>query len=189
MKNDKNHFTKNATRKDLSCLTVGSPIGELLLAADESALTGVYYAGRKHVPAIHKHWKPDRKHPILIEAAAQLQDYFAGRRAGFDLPLRMTGTAFQKKVWKEIAQIPFGKTVTYGELARRVGSPTAIRAAGASTGRNPVSIIVPCHRVVGKNGSLTGFAGGLERKRHLLKLENAFPCDHGSRRSRLEPIS
>ena len=180
-KTNKNHFVKNAKRKDLSCLTMQSPIGELLLVADESAFTGVYYAGRKHIPAIHKNWKTDWKNPILKEAVAQLKDYFAGKRDEFDLPLRMTGTGFQEKVWKEIARIPFGETLTYSELARRVGSPTAIRAAGASTGRNPMSIIVPCHRVVGKNGSLTGFAGGLERKRHLLKLENALPPNHDGR--------
>jgi methylated-DNA-[protein]-cysteine S-methyltransferase len=150
-----------------------TPIGELLLVADESAITGVYFTGQKHFPAIYKDWKKDANHPVLKKAAAQLKDYFAGKRVEFDLPLRLTGTSFQEKVWKEIARIPFGKTLTYGELAKRVGSPGAVRAAGASTGRNPVGIIVPCHRVVGKDGSLTGYAGGLDRKRHLLQLENS----------------
>jgi methylated-DNA-[protein]-cysteine S-methyltransferase len=154
-----------------------TPIGELLLVADESALTGVYFTGQKHFPAIHKDWKKNENHPVLKKAAAQLKDYFAGKRVEFDLPLRLTGTGFQEKVWKEIARIPFGKTLTYSELAKRVGSPSAIRAAGASTGRNPVGIIVPCHRVVGKDGSLTGYAGGLDRKRHLLKLENVLDLD------------
>lgn len=169
-----NDIVKNAGRKDLSCLKMPSPIGELLLVADESALTGVYFTGRNHIPGTQKYWKTNEQHPILKQAATQLRDYFDGKLTEFDLPLRLTGTSFQERIWKEIATIPFGKTVTYGELAKRVGSPSAIRAVGAGTGRNPVSIIVPCHRVVGKDSSLTGYAGGLERKQHLLKLENAL---------------
>jgi methylated-DNA-[protein]-cysteine S-methyltransferase len=165
--------TANAKRKDLSCLTMNSAVGELLLVADETALTGVYFAGRDHIPANHKHWKTDGKHPVLRQAAIQLKEYFDLKRMEFDLPLRPSGTGFQERVWREIARIPFGKTLTYSELAERAGSPDAVRAAGASTGANPLSIIVPCHRVVGKSGKLTGFAGGLERKEHLLRLEGA----------------
>ena len=172
-KNTENQIT-NAKRKDLSCLTVESPVGELLLVADESALTGVYFAGRDHIPASSKHWKQDGKHPVLKRAVTQLKEYFDRKRTKFDLPLRPSGTDFQERVWREIARIPFGKTLTYGELAERAGSPSAIRAAGASTGANPLSIIVPCHRVMGKSGKLTGFAGGLERKEELLRLEKVL---------------
>lgn len=170
---DKNKTT-NAKRNDLVCLTIDSPVGELLLVADESALTGVYFAGREHIPASHEHWKTDGKHPVLKRAAAQLKEYFAGNRTKFDLPLRPAGTRFQERVWREIVQIAFGETLTYSELAERAGSPNAIRAAGASTGANPLSIIVPCHRVMGKHGKLTGFAGGLERKEKLLRLERVL---------------
>ncbi len=134
---------KNAKRKDLSCLTMESPVGELLLVADETTLTGVYFVGRDHIPASRKHWKTDKKHPVLKRAAVQLKEYFAGKRTEFDLPLRLTGTGFQERVWTEIARVPFGATLTYAELAKCAGSPRAIRAAGASTGANPMSIIVP----------------------------------------------
>ena len=150
-----------------------SPIGELMLIADASALTGVYFVGCDHVPAASSRWTLNAQQPVLQQAAKQLQEYFAGKRESFSLPLRLAGTDFQQKVWREIALIPYGETVTYTDLANRAGAPQAIRAAGTTTGRNPVSIIIPCHRVVGKNGSMHGFAGGLERKRHLLELENS----------------
>src|SRR5258706_15226735 len=148
-----------------------SPIDDLMLAADASALTGVYFAGCDHVPAASSRWTLNAQHPVLRQAAKQLQEYFAGKRESFSLPLRLDGADFQKRVWREIALIPYGETITYGDLAKRAGAPEAIRAAGTSTGRNPMSIIVPCHRVVGKNGDLRGFAGGLERKRDLVELE------------------
>ncbi|HEV2694201.1 MAG TPA: methylated-DNA--[protein]-cysteine S-methyltransferase [Verrucomicrobiae bacterium] len=153
--------------------TISSPIGELLLVTDGSALTGIYFIGRKHVPATSKSWTHNPKHPVLQQAAAQLKKYFLGKQNKFTIPLRAAGTEFQEKIWQEIAKIPFGETITYTELAKRAGVSHAIRAAGTSTGRNPISIIIPCHRIVGKNGSLTGFAGGLDKKRHLLELENA----------------
>ena len=150
-----------------------SPVHDLMLVADDSALIGLYFAGCDHIPAASNRWKRHAKHPVLQQAEKQLQEYFAGERTEFSLPLRLTGTDFQQRVWREIALIPYGETITYSDLAKRAGAPQAIRAAGTNTGRNPVSIIIPCHRVVGKNGSLHGFAGGLERKRHLLELENS----------------
>jgi len=150
---------------------VNSGIGHLMLVANDSGLMGVYFVGRDHTPTVRKQWIMSPRHPILLQAAKQLHEYIAGKRTSFSLPLRPTGTAFQRKVWEQIALIPYGKTLTYAELAERAGAPRAIRAAGASTGRNPLSIIVPCHRVVGKNGALRGFAGGLERKSRLLILE------------------
>lgn len=150
-----------------------SPIGNVMLATDGSALVGLYFAGCGHIPAASKCWARNDCHPVLQMAALQLDEYFAGKRTEFSVPLRLTGTEFQEIIWGEIARIPYGQTITYSELAERAGVPGAVRAAGTTTGRNPVSIIVPCHRVVGKNGALCGFAGGLDRKRHLLALENA----------------
>jgi methylated-DNA-[protein]-cysteine S-methyltransferase len=154
---------------------VNSPVGELMLAADASALTGLYFFGRDHIPSASDQWTLKPRHPILLQAATQLEEYFAGKRTRFSIPLHLTGTDFQEKVWQEIALIPYGQTISYSELAERAGAPQAIRAAGTTTGRNPVSIIVPCHRVMGKNGSMSGFAGGLEKKQYLLQLENAVP--------------
>ena len=150
-----------------------SGIGDLMLVADGSALTGLYFAGCEHVPVASKSWLRNDRHPVLQMTAQQLEEYFAGKRTKFSVPLRLTGTEFQKKIWREIARIPHGQTITYSELADRAGASQAVRAAGTTTGRNPISIIVPCHRVVGKNGAMCGFAGGLERKRFLLALEGA----------------
>ncbi len=151
---------------------VQSPVGDLTLVADDGALTGVYFAGRDRLPAASSSWTRDARHPVLREAAKQLREYFAGKRKSFSLPLRLAGTDFQRSVWREIARIPYGETVSYSDLAERAGAPLAIRAAGTSTGRNPAAIVVPCHRVMGKNGDLCGFGGGLDRKRFLLKLES-----------------
>ena len=148
-----------------------SPLGNLLLTADEKHLTGIYFEGCDHVPSSRNQWKLNPEHTVLGQARAQLEEYFKGARTGFTIPVRLEGTDFQEGVWQAIASIPFGQTITYSELADQVGAPDAIRAAGTATGRNPISIVVPCHRVVGKNGTLTGYAGGLERKRHLLGLE------------------
>lgn len=148
-----------------------APLGNLLLTADATHLTGIYFSDRDHAPAPDSRWLLDPKYSILEQAQKQLQEYINGTRKNFSLPLRLSGTDFQERVWREIALIPFGQIITYSELANRVGAPDAVRAAGTATGRNPISIIVPCHRVVGKDGSLTGYAGGLERKRHLLRLE------------------
>ena len=146
-------------------------LGEILLAADSSALIGLYFTDCKHVPAVRGDWKCEPAHPVLQQAAAELEEYLQGTRTSFSIPFRFAGTAFQQRIWREIAQIPFGETVTYTDLAERAGSPLAVRAVGTATGQNPISIVVPCHRVMGKNGSLTGFAGGLQRKQRLLELE------------------
>jgi methylated-DNA-[protein]-cysteine S-methyltransferase len=150
---------------------IKSPVGELMLVATGSALTGLYFIDPGHLPADAKGWRTDEGHPVLREAAKQLAEYFAGARSAFTVPLRPTGTPFQEKIWREIVRIPYGGTLSYSELAERAGAARAIRAAGSSTGRNPIAIIIPCHRVVGKNGGLGGFGGGLERKRRLLALE------------------
>ncbi len=150
---------------------IKSLVGDLILVADASALTGLYFEGCQHVPAASKGWTLNAQHPVLEKTAKQLKEYFEGKRTSFSLPLRLAGTDFQEKIWQQIARIPYGKKISYSELAKRAGAPQAIRAAGTATGQNPVSIIIPCHRVMGKNGRLCGFAGGLERKRLLLELE------------------
>lgn len=147
-----------------------SPHGPMLITATPKGLAGVYFRGQKHFPE-KRDWRRDMRHPVLRKARRELEEYFAGRRTRFDVPLDPQGTEFQRKVWKAITRVGFGKTLTYGELAKRAGHPGSARAAGAATGRNPIGIIVPCHRIVGANGSLTGYAGGLNRKRALLALE------------------
>jgi len=151
--------------------TFESTCGGILIAATERGLSGVYFNRQKYHPRVDADWKRDPKHPVIKRAKHQLKEYFAGKRRDFDLPLDPSGTAFQQAVWKAIARVPYGKTITYGELAKRSGFPDGPRAAGAATGRNPIGIVVPCHRIVGANGSLTGYAGGLDRKRALLALE------------------
>ena len=152
-----------------------SPIGDLLLvgAPAESgvALEGLYMEGHKRGPAVDAAWIRDDA--SFAGVGAQLDAYFAGARRTFDLRLAPSGTPFQLAVWDQLRAIPSGETVTYAELARRVGRPGAARAVGSAVGRNPISVIVPCHRVVGSDGELTGFAGGLDRKRALLELERA----------------
>jgi methylated-DNA-[protein]-cysteine S-methyltransferase len=152
--------------------TINTPIGELMLVATDSKLAGIYFVGCDHLPATHKQWQRDNRHPIFRQAKEQLEEYFAGKRTAFSLPLHFAGTGFQERVWRRIALIPYGKTISYADLAREAGNPKAIRAAGTSTGRNPLSIVIPCHRVIGKNGAITGYAGGLDKKRRLLELEN-----------------
>jgi methylated-DNA-[protein]-cysteine S-methyltransferase len=148
-----------------------SPQGPMLITATPKGLAGVYFKGQKHFPK-KRDWRRDMRHPVLRKARRELEEYFAGRRTRFAVPLDPQGTQFQRKVWKAIAKVGFGKTLSYGELAKRAGHPGSARAAGAATGRNPVSIIVPCHRIMGADGSLTGYAGGLARKRALLALES-----------------
>jgi methylated-DNA-[protein]-cysteine S-methyltransferase len=148
---------------------IDSPLGELTLVSDDGALTGVYYP--------HHWYLPDpatfgvRTESGFEDVEEQLGEYFAGQRTAFELPTSTAGDAFQERVWELIARIPYGGTTTYGELARELGDPAIARAVGGAVGRNPLSIVVPCHRVVGKDGKLTGYAGGLERKRLLLELE------------------
>ena len=146
--------------------TMDSPIGELTLTGDGSALTGLYME-RREGPGVD--WVRDDA--SFREARRQMEAYFAGELTAFELPLAPSGTPFQEKVWLALRTIPYGKTASYRDIAIQVGNPTAVRAVGAANGRNPISIIVPCHRVIGANGSLTGYGGGMERKRWLLDLE------------------
>ena len=147
--------------------TLTTPIGELMLTADDDgSLTAVHLPNRHPDPG---GWVRDDEH--LAAPRRQLTEYFAGERTAFDLPLRPAGAPFQLRVWEALARIPYGETASYGEIARELGHPTAARAVGAANGRNPIAIVVPCHRVIGANGSLTGYAGGLECKRALLDLE------------------
>lgn len=156
------------------CTHFDSPLGEMLLAATDRGLCGVWFTGQRHGPD-SSGWREDAAHPVLVEAVAQLRAYFAGARTAFELPLDLQhGTAFQQSVWQALLAIPTGGTTSYAELGRRLGRPQAARAVGAAVGRNPISIVVPCHRVLGTGGSLTGYAGGLERKTALLRLEGAL---------------
>ncbi len=148
-----------------------SPLGRLRLTAVREGLTGIAFDGDRYAPPRNPAWVEDPAFPVLRRAAAQLAAYFSGERRSFDLPLAPTGTAFQHAVWEAIATVPAGATISYAELARRAGREGSARAAGAATGRNPLAIVVPCHRIIGSDGSLTGYAGGLERKRALLALE------------------
>ena len=153
--------------------TIWSPVGELTLVADQRGLAAILWENdrpdRVRLGALIEN--PD--HPVLVETERQLGEYFAGTRRSFDVPLSFAGTDFQKRVWAALLAIPFGETRSYGEIADQLGAPGASRAVGAANGRNPISIIAPCHRVVGSNGKLTGFAGGLEAKAFLLDLERA----------------
>lgn len=151
-----------------------TPLGTILATAVGGALTSINFDDAKYTPEIDNGWKEDPSSPPLRECARQLQDFFEGKRQCFDLPIAPEGTAFQKRVWQEIARVPFGETITYAQLAARAGSPGSARAAGAATGRNPIAIVVPCHRIVGTDGSLTGYAGGLERKTKLLEIEGVL---------------
>lgn len=150
---------------------VKTSLGELALVANKAELIGVYFFDCRHVPTALKTWTRDDQNALLKKAGKEINEYLDGKRSTFTFPLGSAGTDFQKKVWKEIAKIPFGKTISYSDLAKGAGSPNAIRAAGTATGKNPLSIIVPCHRVMGKDKAIRGYAGGLERKRHLLELE------------------
>ena len=153
-----------------------SPLGEMLLAATDHGLAGAWFDAQRHWPD-PSGWIDAPDHPVLREAARQLDDYFAGRRADFDMPLDLShGTDFQQAVWQALLHIPPGATTSYGTLSATIGKPAAVRAVGAAVGRNPISIVVPCHRVVGGDGSLTGYAGGLHRKTHLLALEQGEPA-------------
>jgi methylated-DNA-[protein]-cysteine S-methyltransferase len=152
-------------------MTFESPIGPLLLMSDGTSLTGLHTDNDKHRPAARPDWIRDDNVAPFAQTVAQLRAYFDGTLTRFDLPLAPQGTAFQMVVWRELRNIPYGETISYGELARRIGRPTASRAVGHSNARNPISIIVPCHRVIGADHSLTGYAGGLDRKRTLLQHE------------------
>jgi len=148
-----------------------SPVGKLKLVASEKALVAVLWEQERPDRVRLDTPKLDQHHPILLKAERQLREYFAGERTQFELPLEPRGNEFQKKVWRALREIPFGKTRSYLDLAKAIGSPKASRAVGAANGKNPLSIVIPCHRVVGTDGALTGFAGGLETKAILLALE------------------
>jgi len=151
-----------------------SPLGRLILAATNQQLVGVWFADQAHLPDLRA-CASDAQNPLLQQAAEQLRAYFAGQRRQFDLPLRLdTGTAFQNAVWQALLGISAGNTLSYGALAAQLGKPKAVRSLAAAVRRNPISIIVPCHRVLGADGSLTGYAGGLQRKAALLQLEGAL---------------
>ncbi len=156
---------------------IDSPIGLLTLRANERALTGLYMTDHRHGPAARDTWM--RQDDRFTEARSQLAQYFAGERHTFDLPLEPEGTEFQRGVWQALREIPHANTISYGELARRVANPKAVRAVGLANGRNPISIIVPCHRVIGANGTLVGFGGGLDRKRWLLAHEQTHRRSSG----------
>ena len=151
---------------------IDSPLGPLTLSATDGYLVGVYMAGQKHAPPEPSDQRRDDS--WFTDITAQLGAYFKGDLINFDVPLKLGGTEFQRKVWSHLRDIPYGETISYGELARRVGSPNASRAVGLANGRNPISIIVPCHRVIGSNGQLTGYGGGLDRKTWLLEHEGAL---------------
>ncbi len=151
-----------------------SPLGDVLLAATEHGLAGVWFVHRQEHMPNSSQWTTDETHPTLVAAAQQLHEYFSGQRQRFNLSLQPAwGTPFQRAVWQALQRIPYGHTSTYGDIARDIGNPKAVRAVGAAIGQNPHTIVVPCHRVMGANGSLTGFAGGLDRKQHLLAFEAA----------------
>jgi len=152
---------------------IQSPLGGITLAASDLGLVGLWFDQQRHAPDMTP-WQTDATDELLTRAATQLEAYFAGTRRAFDLPLDLShGTAFQQSVWQALCAIPCGATTSYGALSAGIGKPAAMRAVGAAIGRNPISLIVPCHRVVGADGSLTGYAGGLDRKTALLTLEGA----------------
>ncbi|MYV52984.1 methylated-DNA--[protein]-cysteine S-methyltransferase [Streptomyces sp. SID3212] len=153
--------------------TVESPLGDLTVVAEDNKLTGLYFADHRRGPAADSLGVRDEAG--FEDVRRQLGEYFAGERREFALPLAPVGDAFQHRVWELLAHIPYGRTRSYGDLARELGDPALAQAVGAAVGRNPISVIVPCHRVVGADGSLVGYAGGLWRKRHLLDLEEPAP--------------
>ncbi|MEO6319868.1 MAG: methylated-DNA--[protein]-cysteine S-methyltransferase [Polaromonas sp.] len=165
--------------KSIVQTSVPSPLGTITIAASAKGLTGLWFAeGQRYLPTEltgSTAWPEDANQPVLKQASQQLGEYFAGQRRHFDVPLDLAcGTAFQQSVWQALLAIAQGETVSYGEVSRRIGNPAAVRAVGGAVGRNPVSIIVPCHRVMGSKGTLTGYGGGLARKTALLRLEGAL---------------
>ena len=159
------------TTFDAQC-RIDTPLGPMTLAATAHGLAGAWFDAQSHHPG-ELQAAVDKAHPVLAQAARELSEYFAGTRQHFDIALDAQGTAFQHRVWQALRQIDRGRLHTYGAIAQELGRPAAARAVGAAVGRNPLSVIVPCHRVVGRDGSLTGYAGGLPRKQALLQLEGA----------------
>jgi methylated-DNA-[protein]-cysteine S-methyltransferase len=163
----------------LACKIIESPVGQLKLVASDKGLVAILWENDSPRRVRLSELVANEQQPVLVETERQLGEYFAGKRKTFSIALDMRGTRFQKNVWEALLAIPFGETRSYGQLAKQLGNPRATRAVGAANGRNPVSIIVPCHRVIGSSGKLTGFAGGLETKAHLLSLEDK-PTSHPS---------
>ena len=159
--------------------TIASPLGPLTLAASTQGLAGLWFSDQPHLPEMRT-WTEHADHPVFLQTAQELEEYFAGHRLTFTVPLDLGyGTAFQQQVWQCLLQIAPGKTTTYGAISQQIGNPKAMRAVGGAVGRNPIGIIVPCHRVIGSDGSLTGYTGGLNRKVALLTLEPNTPKDAG----------
>ncbi len=149
-----------------------SPLGRITVAATADKLAGLWFDSQRHLPELAL-WAKAPAHPVLQRVQSQLAEYFAGHRTVFELPLELgAGTAFQQRVWRALLQIPHGSTCSYGAISRAIGKPAAVRAVGGAVGRNPLGIVVPCHRVIGSGGALTGYAGGLDRKVALLQLES-----------------
>jgi methylated-DNA-[protein]-cysteine S-methyltransferase len=156
----------------ISYSIVQSPVGELLIAGDEDGLKLINFQDGPHPKDPDPHWKNDRR--LVFEVIQQLEQYFSGKLTRFSLRIAPEGTPFQQEVWKALREIPYGQTVSYGDIAKRIGQPKASRAVGAANGRNPLSIVVPCHRVIGGTGDLVGYGGGLEIKKALLVLEKGY---------------
>lgn len=155
-------------------LSMQARMGPIILAARDDALIGVWFDQQKHFKGVDSGWVANDTHPVLLETRRQLEEYFAGRRKQFDLVTKPSGTAFQQRVWEALSQIGFGHLMSYGQVAQKLGAERGVRAVAAAIGRNPISIVVPCHRVIAANGALTGYAGGLDRKRELLQLEEGL---------------
>ncbi|AWP77003.1 methylated-DNA--[protein]-cysteine S-methyltransferase [Bordetella bronchiseptica] len=155
---------------DILYCDTDTPLGPMRLAARGQALCGAWFVDQRDCPTAAG-WTPDAAHPALRQAAAELEQWFAGRRRAFEVDMQPEGTPFQRQVWQALLELPFGATISYGELARRVGRPKAARAVAGAVGRNPISILIPCHRIIGHDTSLTGFGGGLPRKQALLAHE------------------
>lgn len=166
-------MTTTVTSPSTITTSMESPIGELTITADGGSLTGIHMHEQRHSPKIPATYKRDDAG--LAHVVEQLNAYFASELTDFELPMTMRGTEFQRRVWAALCEIPYGETISYGELARWVGNPKASRAVGLANGRNPLAIVVPCHRVIGADGSLTGYGGGLERKVWLLEHEASHP--------------
>ncbi len=148
-----------------------SPVGTLLALAKNDAITTLHMLGAKHEPVQNEAWIDSSKLAVFLQLRQQLSEYFDGKRKSFSVPLAPEGTDFQKAVWLALTKVPFGETRTYGQQAEMIGNPKAVRAVGAANGRNPIGIVIPCHRVIGSSGKLTGYAGGLDKKEFLLRLE------------------
>lgn len=159
---------------------IDTSLGPVRLVSDGIALSGLYFIGQKYGPEPTDDWRQDREFTLFRHVEAQITAYISGRLKTFNVPIRSEGTPFQHRVWQAIAAIPFGATLSYSALAARIDAPSSIRAVGAATGRNPISLIVPCHRVIGRDGALTGYAGGLDRKRTLLDFEASLTGEERS---------